>query len=86
MEPVIDLATVDKLLTTTRSVRKRLDFTRPVPSEIIYHPQSGWFEDTPLKGGAEEGYPLKGVHEGTCLCEAQQRAWNHSRASWVSPW
>jgi hypothetical protein len=53
---------------------------------IIYHPQSGWFEDTPLKGGAEEGYPLKGVHEGTCLCEAQQRAWNHSRASWVSPW
>jgi hypothetical protein len=55
-------------------------------TQIIYHPQSGWFEDTPLKGGAEEGYPLKGVHEGTCLCEAQQRAWNHSRASWVSPW
>src|ERR1700704_3783422 len=49
---------------------------------IIYHPQSGWFEDTPLKGGAEEGYPLKGVHEGTCLFEARQHAWNHSRASW----
>ncbi len=28
--------------------------------KIIYHPQSGWFEDTPLKGGTEEGYPLKG--------------------------
>jgi hypothetical protein len=27
---------------------------------ITYHPQSGWFEDTPLKGGTEEGYPLKG--------------------------
>lgn len=31
----MDLATVDKLLTTTRSVRKRLDLERPVPSEII---------------------------------------------------
>ena len=28
--------------------------------QISYHPQSGWFEDTPLKGGTEEGYPLKG--------------------------
>lgn len=35
MEPVFDLATVDKLLTTTRSVRRRLDFTRPVPSAVI---------------------------------------------------
>jgi nitroreductase len=31
----MDLATVDKLLTTTRSVRKRLDLTRPVEPEII---------------------------------------------------
>ena len=31
----IDLAAADKLLTTTRSVRKRLDLTRPVPSELI---------------------------------------------------
>jgi nitroreductase len=31
----MDLATVDKLLTTTRTVRKRLDFTRSVDSEII---------------------------------------------------
>ncbi len=31
----MDLTIVDKLLTTTRSVRKRLDFTRPVESEII---------------------------------------------------
>ena len=29
------LAVVDHLLTTTRSVRKRLDFDRPVPSELI---------------------------------------------------
>ena len=34
---------------------------------INYHPQSGWFEDTPLKGGTEEGCPLKGAHEGTFL-------------------
>jgi nitroreductase len=31
----MDLHTVDKLLTTTRSVRKRLDLERPVPPEII---------------------------------------------------
>jgi nitroreductase len=31
----MELTTVDKLLTTTRSVRKRLDFTRPVESEIL---------------------------------------------------
>ena len=31
----MDLATVDHLLTTTRSVRKRLDFARPVPPELV---------------------------------------------------
>lgn len=31
----MDLATLDHLLTTTRSVRKRLDLTRPVENEII---------------------------------------------------
>jgi nitroreductase len=31
----MDLATVDHLLTTTRSVRKRLDFKRPVPAELV---------------------------------------------------
>jgi nitroreductase len=31
----LDLGTVDRLLTTTRSVRKRLDLTRPVPRETI---------------------------------------------------
>jgi len=31
----MDLATVDKLLTTTRTVRKRLDFTRAVEPAII---------------------------------------------------
>ena len=31
----MDLATVNKLLTTTRSVRARLDLTRPVPAELI---------------------------------------------------
>ena len=31
----MDLATVDKLLTTTRTVRKRLDLTRPVDPAII---------------------------------------------------
>ena len=31
----MDLASVDELLTTTRSVRKRLDLTRPVGREVI---------------------------------------------------
>ncbi|NKQ37327.1 MAG: nitroreductase family protein [Chloroflexi bacterium] len=31
----MDLAAVDKLLTTTRTVRKRLNLNRPVPPEII---------------------------------------------------
>ena len=31
----MDLATVDHLLTTTRSVRRRLDLTRPVEPEVI---------------------------------------------------
>ena len=31
----MDLATVDKLLTTTRTVRTRLDLTRPVPRDVI---------------------------------------------------
>jgi nitroreductase len=31
----MDLAACDHLLTTTRSVRKRLDFSRPVPREVI---------------------------------------------------
>jgi nitroreductase len=34
-EPPFDLAQTDKLLTTTRAVRKRLDFTRPVPREVL---------------------------------------------------
>ena len=31
----MDLKTVDKLLTTTRTVRKRLDLTRPVEREVL---------------------------------------------------
>jgi nitroreductase len=31
----VDLASVDELLTTTRSVRKRLDVTRPVSRQVI---------------------------------------------------
>jgi nitroreductase len=31
----MDLTTVDKLLTTTRTVRKRLDLTRSVPHDVI---------------------------------------------------
>jgi nitroreductase len=33
----MDLATVDKLLTTTRSVRQRLDLTRPVEPAVLQH-------------------------------------------------
>jgi nitroreductase len=32
---MLDLAVVDHLLTTTRSVRKRLDFSRPVEPEVL---------------------------------------------------
>src|SRR5271168_1816323 len=31
----IDLAAADELLSTTRAVRKRLDFSRPVPRQVI---------------------------------------------------
>lgn len=33
--PELDLATVDRLLTTTRAVRKRLDLSRPVEREVV---------------------------------------------------
>ncbi len=33
--PAKDLAVIDHLLTTTRTVRKRLDLTRPVDAKII---------------------------------------------------
>jgi nitroreductase len=35
MSAPFDLSQTDKLLTTTRSVRKRLDFERPVPREVV---------------------------------------------------
>lgn len=35
MNAKIDIASVDELLSTTRSVRKRLDLTRPVGREVI---------------------------------------------------
>ena len=31
----LDLTSIDHVLSTTRSVRKRLDFDRPVESEVI---------------------------------------------------
>ena len=50
------------VLYTTRAGRDPDAVTELVRlAEINYHPQSGWFEDTPLKGGTEQGYPLKGV-------------------------
>jgi nitroreductase len=33
----MDIPSVEKLLTTTRSVRKRLDLTRPVPQDLLEH-------------------------------------------------
>ena len=35
MNTDLDLGMCDKLLTTTRSIRKRLDLARPVPPELI---------------------------------------------------
>jgi len=34
-DQLFDLATTDRLLTTTRAVRKRLDLTRPVPPAVV---------------------------------------------------
>src|ERR1700759_251007 len=34
-QPTIDVANADRLLSTTRSVRKRLDFERPVERETL---------------------------------------------------
>ncbi len=34
-DPPFDLAQIDRLLTTTKAVRRRLDLTRPVPREVI---------------------------------------------------
>ena len=31
-----DIAEIDRLLTTTRTVRKRLDFDRPVPDQVLF--------------------------------------------------
>lgn len=35
MTPTFDLAETDRLLTTTRAVRRRLDLQRPVPREVV---------------------------------------------------
>jgi hypothetical protein len=35
MNTGFDLAQVDRLLTTTRAVRKRLDLTRPVDQSVV---------------------------------------------------
>jgi nitroreductase len=35
VHPTFDLAEIDRLLTTTKSVRRRLDLTRPVPRSVI---------------------------------------------------
>lgn len=37
----MDLVTIDHLLTTTRTVRKRLNLTRPVESDIIQRGRIG---------------------------------------------
>lgn len=35
VKPGLELSVCDRLLTTTRSVRKRLDLGRPVPADLI---------------------------------------------------
>src|SRR5262249_985527 len=66
---------------TAQGQQEQAQSRQDLHARITYHPQSGWFEDTPLQGGTEEGCPLKGVHEGTFLIEAGHPAWNYSRAS-----
>jgi hypothetical protein len=39
-------------------------------TEINYHPQSGWFEDAPLKGGAVWYAPTGGAVVGSPLQRA----------------
>jgi hypothetical protein len=48
--------------------------------KVNYHPQSGWFEDAPLKGGAVIACPLRGhccmeaLFRGHCCRRPSQRA------------
>src|SRR6266700_1163385 len=37
-----------------------LTYVKTYSLQITYHPQSGWFEDAPLKGGAVRACPLRG--------------------------
>ena len=73
MAAPFDLSQTDKLLTTTRSVRKRLDLSRPVPREVVLEaldvalqaPSGGnsqpwrWLivDDPDVKKGIAELYP-----------------------------
>lgn len=34
--PAIDLASIDEVLGTARSVRRKLDFDRPIPKDVVY--------------------------------------------------
>src|SRR5262249_40583012 len=58
----MDLATVDELLTTTRSIRRRLDLTRPVERGVLE--QCLEIAIQAPTGGATARYHLGGVPDG----------------------
>ena len=78
----MDIATVDKLLTTTRSVRKRLDLTRAVDPQLVA-------ECLEIAVQAPTGSNLQGYHfvvvtdaaKRAALAELYRAAWTDYRAA-----
>src|SRR5262245_2242212 len=78
--------TVDELLTTTRAVRKRLDFTRPVEREVI-------LDCLAIAQQAPTASNMRNWHFGTAVWRASRRssfgpahAVPRTAASWIFHW
>ena len=52
--------TVTDIITLNKNNPDSTGFRDSPKLKINYHPQSGWFEDAPLKGGAVVRGPLRG--------------------------
>ena len=77
----MDLGTVDKLLTTTRTVRRRLDLNRPVDPDIIA--ESLEIAVQAPTGSNEQSYHFVVVSDPdkrAALAELYKRAWKRYRS------
>ena len=78
--PLLDLS-IDELLTTTRSVRKRLDLTRPVEAEVIQ--ECVELAVQAPSAGAEQGWHFLIVTEPAQrkgLADLYRKGWNSNLA------